>query len=776
MQRVEWLKTDLQKPVGVLELKTDLFLHDDTGNMIGIEVTDGGETATLTGTARCYVIRPDTTTVIFEAVVEGNKVYAILPKEVYYFTGRANFLVRMETEGNSMTLCAFTAIVYRDRTDRISDEEHIIPSIEEIIAAIEEMQEVIDEALVKLDDMTASASSLPTGSMPTAVMTLADGHYHIAFGIPKSDGDVINDNTGAGDYNLTWSADKLSKLVNSTQIVEAVISTGSWSSATHPTQTISVLGVKSDNNIAVYPSTSVTKTELDALGFANILCTGQATDSITVTCFGHVPQVNIPISVMILGAEIEGTDITVDTTISPISTNPVQNKVIKRELDNKADVIEVTVENQAIATFNDGADDLPMKELKVAIDPVQDLNGQEYPYPPGAGKNLFDADGNVFMVGQMYDENGNIVENALVKTSDFIAIQPNTQYTISGTDMHKSGSTTQVGLRMNFFDSSKGFLSRTDATASGNVKTATSPATAAFVRFGCGSNAVATSIQFELGSSATDYAPYSNVCPISGWTGANIRQKNANLLPNTSSTSEGYVNNAYLTASGNTSTNNAWRVTEYFRVPPDKDIVWSFGGSAANAPSICFYDRYKRFISGKNAGNKTAITVHTPENAYYARASIKSSGGGGNNMVEIGDVKTEFVSRITNDYSIAFVDGSGDPLTVYGGTLTVNKDGTGILVVDSEMIASYNGETLPGEWISDRDVYESGTTPTIGAQVVYKLATPSDPIQFSATQVRTLLGVNNIYVDTGDIISATYPADTKLYIDGKIAELLNNNG
>lgn len=40
-------------------------------------------------------------------------------------------------------------------------------------------------------------------------------------------------------------------------------------------------------------------------------------------------------------------------------------------------------------------------------------------------------------------------------------------------------------------------------------------------------------------------------------------------------------------------------------------------------------------------------------------------------------------------------------------------------------IASYAGEALPGKWISSRDVYAAGATPTTGAQVVYELTTPT---------------------------------------------------
>ena len=54
-------------------------------------------------------------------------------------------------------------------------------------------------------------------------------------------------------------------------------------------------------------------------------------------------------------------------------------------------------------------------------------------------------------------------------------------------------------------------------------------------------------------------------------------------------------------------------------------------------------------------------------------------------------------------------------------------------------------------------------------QLVYELATP---ITYTLTpqEVRTLLGINNIWSDTGDT-EVTYLADTKLYIDNKIATL-----
>lgn len=70
--------------------------------------------------------------------------------------------------------------------------------------------------------------------------------------------------------------------------------------------------------------------------------------------------------------------------------------------------------------------------------------------------------------------------------------------------------------------------------------------------------------------------------------------------------------------------------------------------------------------------------------------------------------------------------------------------------------------------------YANGTP----VQLYYDLATPLDPIQLSPTEIKTLLGGNTIYTDAGSV-SVEYVADTKLYIDNKIAELqalvLENN-
>lgn len=113
------------------------------------------------------------------------------------------------------------------------------------------------------------------------------------------------------------------------------------------------------------------------------------------------------------------------------------------------------------------------------------------------------------------------------------------------------------------------------------------------------------------------------------------------------------------------------------------------------------------------------------------------------------------------------------PTTIYGGTLDA-VTGEGIETWD--YIKSYAGEALPGEWISDRDAYNAGATPSTGAQVAYRLA---EPVPFTAEggkAIPTLAGVNTLLTDA-DTLTVTGRADPLRTIQGftgRIAALESN--
>jgi len=76
------------------------------------------------------------------------------------------------------------------------------------------------------------------------------------------------------------------------------LSAGSWSSATPPTQTVAAMLVTVNSDVIVGPDSSITNEQLEALSQGKIVCTAQAAQSLTFTCYGTEPTVNIPITYM----------------------------------------------------------------------------------------------------------------------------------------------------------------------------------------------------------------------------------------------------------------------------------------------------------------------------------------------------------------------------------------------------------------------------------------------------------------------------------------------
>lgn len=150
-------------------------------------------------------------------------------------------------------------------------------------------------------------------------------------------------------------------------------------------------------------------------------------------------------------------------------------------------------------------------------------------------------------------------------------------------------------------------------------------------------------------------------------------------------------------------------------------------------------------LYGLRTRNETAIALATDENDWTPDTAVDMT-------IKVGVYAPEAVPAEYQPYageqsSLAL------PRTIYGGIIDV---ATGQGQETWGYIASYAGEALPGEWISDRDEYAAGATPTVGAQVAYKLATP---VPFAATGGQTVLalaGINAIITDA-DTLTVTAP-------------------
>lgn len=92
--------------------------------------------------------------------------------------------------------------------------------------------------------------------------------------------------------------------------------------------------------------------------------------------------------------------------------------------------------------------------------------------------------------------------------------------------------------------------------------------------------------------------------------------------------------------------------------------------------------------------------------------------------------------------------------SMYGGNVDVLS---GVVNINWGHIASYNGETLPGAWWSTYEKSDSASTPTMGSEVIYKLASPQSS-SITGVALTTDEGYNKFKINKGEISTFTYGA------------------
>lgn len=125
-------------------------------------------------------------------------------------------------------------------------------------------------------DLTGAANELKN--------TLNSKYEKLSSGIPDSD--IAS--------AATWNSK-----ANAPTALSLTLASGSWSSATPPTQSLSATGVTASNIIVVGFGSGITSEQYNAASAAKLACTAQKAGTITMTAFGVKPTVNIPISVVV---------------------------------------------------------------------------------------------------------------------------------------------------------------------------------------------------------------------------------------------------------------------------------------------------------------------------------------------------------------------------------------------------------------------------------------------------------------------------------------------
>ena len=169
-----------------------------------------------------------------------------------------------------------------------------------------------------------------------------------------------------------------------------------------------------------------------------------------------------------------------------------------------------------------------------------------------------------------------------------------------------------------------------------------------------------------------------------------------------------------------------------------------------------------KYIDGTNipqvydSGSGANITLTMPAYVYI---QLQVSNGTATDrsvypMLVKGSTATAYAPYNGQTFTVSFGQ------TVYGGVYDANRG----KVKPNVYYPSYNGETINGRWLSSKDVYVEGNTPTTGAQVVC-LDEYDTEIDVSELSVASIVGTNNITSDCNGDVTASYKVSIQKYID-----------
>ena len=388
----------------------------------------------------------------------------------------------------------------------------------------------------------------------------------------------------------------------------------------------------------------------------------------------------------------------------------------------------------------------PAQALSVKLEPIQDLHGYDSPWPAGGGKNKCPTAW--LTLGVPSDTSfGNTAKRTFTLGTYINGLTNNNYYFVRATDVTVAENSIKfttsasayglsiplVGLTvgqvytisavmtnaligLSFYAEDGTYISGKMSTASNNYCSATVPSDTFFTLacFGGVTNdteSTFTDIQLEAGSTATSFAPYSNICPISGHTDADVTRTGKNLLnlnrtqgtpspsggeasvsPRVMATDKYYVgitrNNYYYpsnltgvsvteSAIAFTATGGGYGIGMPMEVESGTAYTVSCVSSVNAKVAYGYYDAEWNYLSNSNNPMDFPNTVTPPTNTKYMLVVFVASTTGTQTtitkpQIELGSTASDYQPYAGTTYPI--------PLgtTVYGGTLDVV---TGVLTV-----------------------------------------------------------------------------------------------
>ncbi len=466
--------------------------------------------------------------------------------------------------------------------------------------------------------------------------------------------------------------------------------------------------------------------------------------------------------------------------------------------------------------------------LSAEINPVQNLNGYDNPWPAGGGKNILPypysaASGTYNGVAITVNNDGTVNFSGTASGTAFFNLR-----SIAGKFMLKAGSYVVSG-QVSGSVIVVGRASDNTAIGSTNINNgqfsiSEDTEVFAFIQINSGNSVNGVAKPMIRLSSVADstFAPYANICPISGWTGATVTRTGKNLWNPSFFTDNGFTENSGVYSGSSSDLNGV-----VLSIPPTDRAVMSLEYKGATTSRAGYF----KFVYSDGSNN---YPIDCKEDVWTTKTAVSTNGKtvigiifGRNNAVnmevrnfqlELGSTVSSYETYQGQTYNID-LDG-----TRYGGTLDVT---TGKLTVDRVMAdlgdftwqkttaidsivmfrtaenttslntnyhlnglcsdyTVYGGNYSNGingvahnnnsmwlnstywgtgylRWIVRDDRYADADEATFktavtGVKVVYPLATPIE-VDLTPTEITLFAGENNLFSDANGNLELTYLAD-----------------
>lgn len=443
-----------------------------------------------------------------------------------------------------------------------------------------------------------------------------------------------------------------------------------------------------------------------------------------------------------------------------------------------------------IATFE--ADGLPFTAIKANI--VASQAGSGDPYPAGGGGNVMPAGaaGSVTSNGITFtsDGKGTYTIKGTATALALATFTLDSSFVIPPSSTHKCAfmnNTGVVGVSLDFMNGNTAIdnwgLSPANRVSTGY--TAMAGQTCTGIRVGVQSGTTVdmtfSTMFIPQAASADTFIPYSNIRPISGYTGAAVTRTGKNLVPypyasNSPLTSNGVTFTANadgtITVSGTATANTFFNLAVSVLVPAGTYTVKRTGNSALNF--LVWNTGGTTLAQSSTADATLTLTEPTVVNLFL-RANNGGAFGSGVTVepqIELGSTAHDYEAYNGEVFSVSWQDEAG---TVYGGTVDLVS---GVLTV-THFSETFNGSetwapfgAISGAYFHDlpNDEAQVNKDDIIGNYIVATSKAGADLALFETTMQGPAGAYYRLIIQTGCATLAdwqTFLSNNNLQIVGK---------